>query len=801
MAADDEAIGDLAQVVLDGDSIDWAAAESNSHAPSGLIRQLKIVAAVARAHREDPSMQTGGADEDRRPTPVDAWGHLRVVERIGGGAFGQVYRAWDARLEREVALKLVPADAPGREAETMLREGRLLARLRHPNVVTIHGADLIDERAGLWMELVRGSTLDALLKAGDTFPPREVARIGRDLARALHAVHGAGLLHRDVKAQNVMRDDDGRIVLMDFGTGRHIDEQEAAIAGTPLYLAPEVFQGQPATAQSDVYSLGVLLFHLLTRSFPVRGATLQDLRRAHEQGRRADLRALAPGVPPALARIVERAIDPRPDARYPGVEAMAAELQTAAGPPRRRWPWIVGVSAATLMLTLLVSFAPERPVVGVLPFDVRGSDQGGVMLAEGLAIDLSRRLAQLEGLTVRTAVSTPPPKGTPPDLHALGRQLGANHLLLASVIGEAGSILRIEASLVRVADRQTLWGESFVPRNDDLFAAREQIALAVAGKLGLRFARGRRTHQTEPGLQRLFYNTRALLARRDSKSRDTAVILLEQIHSLDPSYVPAAAALARALLTVAGDRDVEPPLDPRVEPLALEAHAEDRLWPDANAARGLLCAYRHDWVCARRFFEEAIRLDPGMTENQIDFALSTLLPLGRVAEALHLLENARIDDPMSLDVKRTLALLQVENGLYDQAIETSKAIMAEDPDLLYVAQWIGRALYLSGRHQEALELFTQEHLRERLWIYRGYVLAVLGRHEEASALLAQHPQPHRHMLVYGGLGDRERAFDALRKLAALDPWRAVTWMQRPEMALLRSDRRYDELRTQLLQRR
>jgi TolB-like protein/tetratricopeptide (TPR) repeat protein len=481
---------------------------------------------------------------------------------------------------------------------------------------------------------------------------------------------------------------------------------------------------------------------------------------------------------------------------------MTAELEASAGPPRRRWPWIGGVSAAALMLSVLVWFAPERPVVGVLPFDVRGGDGDGVTLADGLTIDLNRRLAQLEGLKVRAAVSPPPHKGTPLDPQALGRQLGANHLLLGSVTGEAGSIRRIEASLVRVADRQTLWSESFVPSNDDLFAAREQIALAVADKLGLRFAPGRRTHQTEPGLQRLFYNARALLARRDSKSRNSAVILLEQIHGLDPSYVPAAAALARALLTVAADRDVEPPLDPRAEPLALEAHAEDALWPDANAARGLLCAHRHDWVCARRFFQEAIRLDPGMTENYTDFVFSTLLPLGHLAEALHVLENARIDDPMSLDVKRALALLQVENGLYDEAIETGKAIVAEDPDLRYVDQWVGRALYLSGRPQEALELFTQEHVRERLWMYRAHVLALLGRRAEAEALLAQHPRVDtRHMLVYGGLGDRERAFDALRKAAVLDPWRTVTWMQRPELALLRGDPRYAQIRTQLLQPR
>jgi tetratricopeptide (TPR) repeat protein len=280
------------------------------------------------------------------------------------------------------------------------------------------------------------------------------------------------------------------------------------------------------------------------------------------------------------------------------------------------------------------------------------------------------------------------------------------------------------------------------------------------------------------------------------------VLLLEQIHRLDPSYVPVMAAVARALLTVAGDRPAEPPLDPRAEQLALEAYANDPSWPDANAARGLLCAHQHDWECARRFFEESIRLDPAMTENHSDFALSTLMPLGRADEALQVLERARIEDPMSLDVKRILALLQVENGLYDEAIKTSRTITAEDPDLRYVDQWFGRALYLSGRTQEALEYFTQERLRDRLWMYRAYLLAVLGRREEASALLTKEPRVDaRHMLVYAALGDRERAFDALRRAAALDPWRAVTWMQRPEMALLRSDPRYDEIRSQLLQRR
>jgi serine/threonine protein kinase/tetratricopeptide (TPR) repeat protein len=796
MDEDDAAIDALAQAVLDGDPIDWPDAESAHPERRRLIEHLRFVAALARTGRES----VDHPPEDSPSVQPSHWGHLRLVERIGAGAFGEIYRAWDARLERDVALKLLPAHASDSDAEAILREGRLLARIRHPNVVTVHGADLIGEHAGLWMELVQGRTLEALLQDGETFAPSDVARIGTDLAHALHAVHQAGLLHRDVKAQNVMREDNGRIVLMDFGTGLRLDEQHGSVAGTPLYLAPEVFQGQPASPQSDVYSLGALLFRLLTRSFPVQAETLEALRRAHEDGEHAERLALLSDTPRTLARVVARAIDPRPEARYPDAATMGVDLERAAV-RRRRWPWPGAAAAAAVAVVALAWFSPERPIVGVLPFDVPGSNGGDNVLAEGLAIDLNRRLAQVDGLS---AIFAPVRKGTPRDLQAVGRQLGANHVLLTSVIGESASIRRIDTSLVRLADEHTVWQESFAPANGDLFAIREKIAIEVGRSLGLRPSGGRRTHQIDPVLQQLFLNAQGYRARRDSQSTSTAVTLLEEINRVDPTFAPAAAALSRTLLTVVPDRETEPPLDPRAESLALGAHTADATSPEANAARGLLCAYRHDWECARRFFHEAIRLDPGMTSTHVDFVISTLLPLGEVGEGLRLLEDAREKDPMSLEIKRTLAHLQEENGLYDQAIATSTAIMAGDPDLRYVDAFFARALYLSGRTQpertrQALDFLMK---RERLWAYRGYLLAVLGRHDEARELLAQHPRDHvRRMLIYGGLGDRDRAFEELRAAAVLDPWLAVTWMRRAEMEVLRSDPRYDEIRSQLLRRR
>ncbi len=280
-----------------------------------------------------------------------------MLERIGRGAFGDVYRAWDSRLDREVALKLLPADlaVSNQLAASIIEEGRQLARVRHPNVVTIYGAERIADRVGLWMEYIDGRTLHQLVDDGRRFSPREVAAIGQALCGAVAAVHAAGLLHRDIKAQNVMMARDGRVALMDFGTGRDRSVTSTAdLAGTPLYLAPEVLTGAKSpSVQSDIYSTGVLLFFLVTRTYPLTGANLASLQTAHERGERGTLKGLAPRVPRWLGRAVERAIDPDPARRYTSAEALSADLTRV--PTTRLKAVAGGLAAAALLLTLFLA--------------------------------------------------------------------------------------------------------------------------------------------------------------------------------------------------------------------------------------------------------------------------------------------------------------------------------------------------------------------------------------------------------------------------------------------------------------
>jgi serine/threonine-protein kinase len=332
----------LAAALADGAPVDWDAAESTAASDSERrqIQRLRLVRKVTAAtavgspgddtRPHESLLHPVGGDDDADTTeaaPV-VWGPLRVIEKIGRGRFGDVYRASDPRLDRDVALKLLKrrhADDEG-AGSLAIEEGRLLAKVRHPNVVTVYGAERIENRVGLWMELVRGETLEDVV-AGEPLTADEATAIGVAVCQALAAVHGAGLLHRDIKAQNVMRDDTGRVVLMDFGTGRELDvDAPAEFAGTPLYLAPEVLAGAPASRQSDLYSVGVLLYHLVTGAFPVTGRTLADIRAAHARVGQPGAVDQLDRLPEGLRAVIDRALSRDPGARFDSALDMAEAL-------------------------------------------------------------------------------------------------------------------------------------------------------------------------------------------------------------------------------------------------------------------------------------------------------------------------------------------------------------------------------------------------------------------------------------------------------------------------------------------
>lgn len=791
MSTDNARLEEVAGAILDGEPIEWSTAGADDGSLP-LIPQLKIVAAIADVHRGGPG--------------IEEWAHLRILERIGSGSFGEVFRAWDTRLDREVALKLLPASEE-RDSSSIIREGRLLARVRHPNVVTIYGAERIDDRIGLWMELVPGRTLEAAIQA-QALAATEIVRIGVELSRAVSAVHRAGLLHRDIKAHNVMLADDGRVLLMDFGTGREIDDPSTTdLAGTPLYLATEVLLGGAATARSDIYSLGILLYRLVSRSYPVHAGGRSEPGVGWRQQVRATLQSARPDVPAALARVIERAIDPRPEQRYESAEAMAEGLSRVA---RHRGSlatvYAVAASAAIVLVSWMGAALGGRPsvdpahgsVVAVLPFENLGADPGSAEFADGFTYEIHRNLAAIDGLDLRGSTSSFEFRDRPRDLREIGEQLAADYLLEGSILQDHDRV-RVTVRLGRVADGTTVWADTFDGASREVFAIQDEISLAIAKALGFEVRSGQRRYEPDPQVYQEFLKASGLRSSRNPANAARAAIMFTAIVAKDPEFARAWAELASAAAnaTLHQPKEEMPEVDPRMEPAALRAIQIDSRLAEAHAAMGNVYGRNRDWVNARRSFETAIGLNPSLTSTYTDFVLAALMPMGRTLESLQRLEEARRVGPVSLDVRRLLSQVQVNAGLHAEAIENARWVLERDPKFPYAEIFLARALLFAGQPEEALELF-QNAESEGNWGYVGYLYAVTGRRREAEALAARDPEAAaRQMLIYGGLGDKDRAFDALERTAAVNWWRAATWMIRPEMRILRGDPRVTALRQRL----
>ena len=706
-----DALLDVAMSVADGSVLGWRELEAQPPADldRAVLHQLRIVARIAAVHKSQAdSVLTNGEAPAR-------WGSFLLMEQLGNGAFGDVYLARDTQLDRLVAIKLLrPRDdsEPGL-LHRMLREARALARVRHQNVVTVYGAEARDGFVGLSMEFVRGLTMDEVIEAEGPLSAIEAAVIGMDLCRALTAVHEAGLVHGDVKAQNVMREDGGRLVLMDFGSGQMPHEPDAhrPVTGTPLYVAPEVLNGGPATVQSDIYSAGVLLYRLVTARYPIHAAELAGVHDAHEKRRVVSLETARPGLPDAFCRAVGRALDPDPARRPETAAALQADLARAfdlpvdlpsataitrrAGPARvfdlHRRTIMLGVIVLTALATVagvriarradarVVQSASSIRSIAVLPL-ANLSAPADAYLADGMTDELIATLGRVSTLRVTSWPSVRPFRNSEKPVGEIGRALNVDAILKGTVTvldrgptAESRRRARVTTQLVLAGTGNVVWSESFDRDVADTLGVRGDIARAVAREirrtLSPRDEKVLAPSAVNAAAQDAYLKGRYLLDQYESTSLAQARTELETAVAADPSYARAWSALSRAyvMLELAGAL-------PRSDARALAMRAAERALdlddtlPSAHANLAELNFYYDwDWQAAERGYQRALELNPSDTLSRSDYA-RLLAAEGRLAEALREARQARELDPLSPYATSTVGMMLYYARRYDEAV-------------------------------------------------------------------------------------------------------------------------------------
>ncbi len=731
-------------------------------------------------------------------------GHYLVRERLGSGGMGEVYLAEDGRLERSVALKLLPPEMAKDEErrERFRREAKAVASLNHPNIVTIHSVEEAEGELFLILELVEGASLRERIARGP-LPAGEVVAIGAQIGEALARAHAAGILHRDLKPENVMVTGDGRVKLLDFGLAKFLasraDPAAATLSretaagrmlGTAGYMAPEQALGKELDARADLFALGVLLYEMATGKNPFRGETLAAFVESLLHEVPASPRAANPGLPASLVRVIDRALQKTPEHRHASARDLVAELkgaEPAAAP------------------------ASKRSSIAVLPFADLSRERDQEYFCQGLAEELINSIGANGGLRVvaRTSAFSIQAQGL--DIPEIGRRLQVDTLLEGSV-RRAGRRLRVTTQLVDARDGYQIWSKRFESELDDVFAVQDQIAETVAAQLraellptrtpsGARHARSAEAYDAY--LRGLF-----AMNRWTEESVERAIACFEDAIRHDPEYALAHAALAECLVWFYSGIGTRPAREtiPRAREAARRAIELGPGLPEGHKVAALI-AMSHDWdrAAAERGFALALERNPGAADLRVWNGWRLALLEGRYEAALAELAIAEGLDPLDLKVKTQIGYVHYFLRDFPRALAQFRSVLQIDPRFAFGYYALGDVHAQQGRHAEATSALAES---VRLGGSSANHLAILahvhglaGQLEEARKLLGElqqraaagHASPIWVALAHIGLRETDAALEWLEQAFLERDGSLILVAASPEFDPLRGDPRFRAL--------
>ena len=662
-------------------------------------------------------------------------GSYEILGPLGAGGMGEVYRARDSRLGRDVALKVLPETVshdPQRLAG-FEREARMAAGLNHPNIVVLHSIEEANGTRFITMELVEGEVLARQIAPGGMAVGR-LLEISIALADALAAAHEKGIVHRDLKPANIMLARDGRVKVLDFGLAKIAPGPTDAGAGTatieaPLtmsgqvvgtapYMAPEQLRGEPVDARTDLFALGVILYELAIGRRPFAGSTIADVGSSILRDQPQSLQSLRGDLPRELAPIIERCLEKDPRRRFQTAVEVRRELE-------RIQEKLQGSRSAA---------AAGSPSIAVLPFVNMSRDEDNEYFSDGLSEELLNVLTKIPELKVTGRTSSFAFKGKQEDLREIGQKLGVATLLEGSV-RKAGNRVRITAQLVKVSDGFHLWSETYDRVLDDIFAVQDDIARSVSEALHVRLLRQPSETQATGESFELVLRGNHFLWQNTADALAKAISLYEEAIGRNPRDASAWAGLSSAYGYLVGFYGSTEESRRKSTEAADRALALDDGLAQAHAVKGLIVGYLDfKWEEAIYHTRRALALAPGASQPMV--ILSQYLGFqGRIDEALDLARRAQELDPMNPNVLANRSRAEGWAGNLEAARDASLRALELVPGMTAQRGALGITLIRLGKKDEGLAHVAKE---ESLG-YRLYNSAVaqhlIGAPDVADALL------------------------------------------------------------------
>ncbi len=780
-------------------------------------------------------------------------GHYLIEQKLGEGGMGVVYRARDEKLQRDVALKFLETLPTGNSAshERALQEARAISALNHPNICTVYEVGEVEGRPYIAMEYVEGRPLSVEIPSTG-LALDQVERYGFQLADALQHAHSRGVIHRDLKAANVMVTPSGRLKVLDFGISQRFEpgrmsdgttvldqswDSQHTFTGTLPYIAPEILKGEEADVRSDIWSLGVLLYEMAAGQRPFRGNTAFELSAAILRERAPEI---SPPLPPVLNSVIEKSLDKDPGQRYQSAGEVRAALEAASTasrthsfatsrmtppePPRLLSARNILVFCLLAALTGGVLYwlngrtikkKPGLPLPGaiqsiaVLPLENLSGDPSQDYFADGMTDALITELSQIRKLRVISRTSVMQYRHTQKSLDKIAQELNVDAIVEGSVV-RAGDRVRISAKLFQTNIEGALWAGNFERNFTDVLALQSDVATAIARGIQVELSATEqsqlaRSRSVVPEAYEAYLRGKYELEKRTPEGFQDAASYFQKAIDKDGTFAAAYAGLADTYILMLTNGSIP---DQTLIPKAKKA-AERALQLDDRLAQA------HTSLAAIRFwllegsdiepeFQRAIALDPSYAQGIHWYALY-LAAIGRREESIREIKLAREIDPKSLIINANLGFIEYLAGEDNRAEEAEKTTIQMDPSFVPAHIYLGQIFVEQKRYKEAIDEF---HTAMALspgdpepQVYLAYAYAISGKKNEAQEILKELQTAQRKngvsaydfAVVYAGFHDTDKTLELLEKAYIERSGRIVNLGVHPQFAFLRKEARFQNL--------